>query len=1045
MSALPLLMLIYCLYLPVIFFAFLHLYHLNPRRYFLFWTLGWLALFFRLAFELAGYYYPTAQSWPFLTYFSNGLNTILFFWGGLLFIGRAKKEVLFYSSLAIVFFWSIIAAFGVSNFLSAQSFAYMAFLAVLNIFIGLLMLYNGQKRALLGASVLGMVFVIWGLDKILQPILHLVDIRAPYGYIFGGVLAFLLAFFMILLLVEGSRQELTWSEEKWRRFFEKASDAMYVFDPDSGRLLDANVKAQEMSGYPREELLQLALPDLHPATDSHVAQAVLEDYRNGKIGEKVEDIHEERRKDGSVRTVSVTRSVVDYNGREAILATVRDISEKHRAQGEIHKQLQRVVVLNKISQALSSTLKTEDLYQIVFDQVSQVIPTDAFFIDLYDEQQRRTHGVFYIDTINGKKTRVSPPGSLKTIMGKIYEPIILKKRPLLELREPGAEADSSRRLFGDVTRRSASLMYVPMVSQDRVIGVMSAQSYEYNVYDQSQIDLLTNIANMAAAAIENAHLFQAEREQAEKTRFISELSQLINATFETREVFQQVYQLLPAYMKVSRATILLYDPTIQKLVDHEPRRDDGQEQLIFAKSQDCYYSISGLCFSTGRPLIENDCRTSRIIPEKWVNDLQLKSTVAVPIISRKGTLGVLRIDDCENCDRFTQEHVELLELISQQLAVALENSRLYNSVKQSEQKYCHLIEHCNAGIVIVQHGRFQYVNKTFLTMTGYRLDELMALGIFDIVVPEDRELLRLRYEERLEGHDVPSRYSFKVVRKDGSRIHMEADISVVQFGNAQATMGVVRDITEKKQMEQKLMQVERMRSIGTLAGGLASDFNNIFGLILSQTSYLKMILEPGAKISPYIDSIEEATTRAVELTKQLLAFARPGKYEIRPVSLNTVVEESLCAVQGILEKDLIVEKQLATDIWTVNADAEQLQKVLMGIYINAQEAMGGSGTMTVKTQNLEIDEQILAKHPDCPPGKYAAIAVTDTGIGISREVMERIFDPFFTTKEQTKWPGLGLSMAYGIIRSHDGIIDVQSEINQGSSFTIYLPAANTSA
>jgi PAS domain S-box-containing protein len=1045
MSALPTVMIIYCLHLLVIFFAFLHLYHLNPRRFFLFWTLGWLALFLRIGFDLICYHYGAGDLWPFLDYFSNGLNSVLFFWGGLLFVGRGKKAPLLYGCFGMVFLGSIVAAFGAGNTFTVHSFLYLVFLAVLNMFIGMLLLTHGRTKSLFGACVLGMVFIIWGADKVLQPILYVEEIHTPYGYVLAGVLAFMMAFFMILLLVEGTRQELARSEEKWRRFFEKASDAMYVFDPHTGHFLDANAKAQEMSGYAREELLQLSLADLHPETDKDIAPAVLQDYMKRKIGEKTEDIHKDRSKNGSVRTVSVTRSVVDYNGREAILATVRDISEKYRVEEEIYRQLQRVVALNKISNALSSTLKSEELYQIILDQVSQVIPTDAFFIDLYDEEKRRTRGVFYIDTVNGQKTRVSPPGSgsLQSIMGEIYEPIILKKRPLLELREPGAMADSNRRPFGDVARRSASLMYVPMISQDRVVGVMSAQSYQHNVYDQSQLDFLANIANMAAAAIENAHLFQAEQDQADKMRFISELSQLINATFETKEVFQKVYELLPTYMKVSRATILLYDPAIKKLVDHEPRADSQSGQVIFAEPQDSYYSIAGLCFSTARPIVENDCRASKIIPQQWVNALQLKSTVAVPIISRKGAIGVLRVDDCETQGRFTQEHVEFLELVAQQLSVALENSQLYNTLKHSEQKYSHLVEHCNAGIVIIQNERFQYVNKTFLCMIGYPLDELMERDVFEFLAPEDREILRHRYGERLKGHDVPSHYSFRMLRKDGSRIYVEADVSQVQFGEEQATMAVVRDITEKKQMEQKLMQVERMRSIGTLAGGLASDFNNIFGLILSQTSYLKMILEPGVKIYPYVESIEEATTRAVELTKQLLAFARAGKYEIGPVNVNTIVEESLRAVQAILDSNIIVQTQLAPAVWTVNADAEQLQKVLTGIYINAQEAMHGNGRMAVNTENVELDERILSSHPDCPPGKYVAITVTDTGIGMSREVMEHIFDPFFSTKERTKWPGLGLSLAYGIARSHGGFISVESEINQGSSFTIYLPAIDT--
>jgi len=250
---------------------------------------------------------------------------------------------------------------------------------------------------------------------------------------------------------------------------------------------------------------------------------------------------------------------------------------------------------------------------------------------------------------------------------------------------------------------------------------------------------------------------------------------------------------------------------------------------------------------------------------------------------------------------------------------------------------------------------------------------------------------------------------------------------------------------EMQKLQEQLFQAQKMETIGTLAGGIAHDFNNLLAGILGTASLIRTSFDRNSSLQEHVETIEQAALRASDLTKQLLGFARAGKYEVRSVNLNHTIEELMKLISRTLDKDIVVTAQFADDLWTIEGDSNQLHQTLLNICLNARDAMPNGGALMLTTQNLEIETQTAAQHFNVAPGKYVHIVITDTGVGMEAATQARIFEPFFSTKERGKGTGLGLAMVYGIIRNHGGRIYVDSAIGKGSAFHIYLPATQPAA
>jgi two-component system cell cycle sensor histidine kinase/response regulator CckA len=268
-------------------------------------------------------------------------------------------------------------------------------------------------------------------------------------------------------------------------------------------------------------------------------------------------------------------------------------------------------------------------------------------------------------------------------------------------------------------------------------------------------------------------------------------------------------------------------------------------------------------------------------------------------------------------------------------------------------------------------------------------------------------------------------YSFPIKDKDDGRV-----IGVVEF---------VRDISERKRLETQLAQAERMDSIGRLAGGVAHDFNNLLMGIQGRTSLMLADVEAHHPFVEHLAGIETYVKNAADLTRQLLGFARGGKYEVKAVDVNKLIAEN-AAMFGRTKKELNIITNFSDDIWPTDADQGQINQVFLNLFVNAWEAMPQGGDLNLKTENISLGQNFVAAY-GVDPGRYIKISVSDTGIGMDETTRKRLFDPFFTTKDRGRGTGLGLASAYGIVKNHNGIITVKSKPGRGTTFSVYLPAS----
>jgi PAS domain S-box-containing protein len=343
---------------------------------------------------------------------------------------------------------------------------------------------------------------------------------------------------------------------------------------------------------------------------------------------------------------------------------------------------------------------------------------------------------------------------------------------------------------------------------------------------------------------------------------------------------------------------------------------------------------------------------------------------------------------------------------------------------------------CNLNYQVI------YWNRGAEKMYGWTLDEVLGRSIADFLLTGGRsELDGIRAEFEKTGE-----WTKEVRRetKDKKRLIAESRWTLVRNEQDQPDYVLIvhTDKTEQKKAEEHLLRAQRMESIGTLAGGIAHDLNNILSPILMAADMLQLNCSD-PETDRWLSLVRENAERGADLIKQVLTFARGLEGERVHLQLKHIIKDLVNVLRETLPKSITLKHELSPELWTVSADPTQIHQVLMNICVNARDAMPNGGTMKIGAQNIRLDENYSRMNPEAKPGGYVLLTVEDTGTGMSEETKSRIFDPFFTTKAIGHGTGLGLSTAMSIVQSHGGFLNVYSELGRGSKFSIYLPAAET--
>lgn len=366
----------------------------------------------------------------------------------------------------------------------------------------------------------------------------------------------------------------------------------------------------------------------------------------------------------------------------------------------------------------------------------------------------------------------------------------------------------------------------------------------------------------------------------------------------------------------------------------------------------------------------------------------------------------------------------------------IERKQAEEALRNSEEKYRLLVENANNAIFIVQDRVIKFPNPKTEELLGYRAEELAKIPFVSLIHPEDRDIVF----ERHEREKYPSTtHPFKLINRTGEKLWVEINAVLITWEGRPATLNFLRDVTEQKRLEARLRQAYKMEAVGSLASGIAHAFNNLLMGIQGNASLMLLYIDSTHPHYERLKTIEKLVQSGATLISQLLGYARGGKYQVRPIHLNQLAEET-SGTFGMTKKEITIHCELAADLYTIDADKGQIEQVLFDLCINAAEAMPGGGDFALKTMNI-THHDIRSERFQPKPGNYVLLTVTDTGAGMDKRTMERVFDPFFTTKGMARGTGLGLASAYGIIKAHGGYIDVESKKGHGTTFMIYLPAS----
>ncbi len=516
----------------------------------------------------------------------------------------------------------------------------------------------------------------------------------------------------------------------------------------------------------------------------------------------------------------------------------------------------------------------------------------------------------------------------------------------------------------------------------------------------------------------------------------------IAARSQTAEDLQQFYasihNIVGQMMYARNFYIAIYDPQSQLLsfpyfvdeVDPPPdpkRLGRGLTEYILR---------------TGEPLLATPQVFDDLVQRGEVELIGAHSLdwLGVPLKSGTNTIGAIVVQSYTSNIRFGERDREILKFVSQQLATAIEHKRYEEALRRSEARYRSLILSAVFGIYrCTLSGRFLDVNPALITMLGYSsVEEVLALDVRREVYVNPQEIDRLTEEFQRTGSLNGVEVQWK--HKDGHTI-------IVRLSGRAASLPeepeevlelIAEDITERRQLEEQFRQAQKMEAVGRLAGGVAHDFNNLLMVINGYTEVLLDQLETSSDVHSKVQSIQQAADRAATLTRQLLAFSRKQVLELKVIDVNTVIADMERLLRPLIGENIELVTRLSSDAGRTRADAGQLEQVIMNLVVNAKDSMPEGGRISIRSMNITV-RQNVGEHRFIQPGRYAVVAVADTGHGMDRETQSRIFEPFFTTKEKGKGTGLGLSTVYGIVKQSNGYVFAESQIGSGTTFYVYLP------
>lgn len=442
--------------------------------------------------------------------------------------------------------------------------------------------------------------------------------------------------------------------------------------------------------------------------------------------------------------------------------------------------------------------------------------------------------------------------------------------------------------------------------------------------------------------------------------------------------------------------------------------------------------------------------------KKFARYIASQSFICVPLVYQKESFGIMAVDNLHTGNPLTQSDLSILNSIAAQIAAGLANAKVFKKLREGEERFRELYQeskraealyrsliHSSADAILLFDKDFipQYISPAFEETFQWTLADMRERGSRVIPKSVRNKTVAIVREVMETGTPLMGGFETKAYAKDGKMHHVSISASRYDDHEKKPTglLVIIRDISEKKRLENQLQHAQKMEAIGTLAGGIAHDFNNLLSVVQGNLSLIKMEVNADHPVSKRLDNIEKQIRSGAGLTKQLLGYARKGNYQVQTLNLAEHIKDT-AETFGRARKEISIHFAPPATPFSVEADAGQIEQVLFNLYVNAADAMPQGGDLSLRIDFTDHNA-IRSKHYNPTPGKYVMVEVADTGIGMSPDVQQRVFEPFFTTKTMGKGTGLGLASVYGIVKTHNGYIELDSQPGQGTTIQIFLPAS----